>query len=583
MLLRELIFQGVLGVKTPVRLRTDSDFSLVQLPEGLQAEDVQDIILSLLYPRKLNASQRAKVSGSGAIKILGVLETSKGAIRISRTGDIKNICVQREKNGRYEDLARGPADVQAFLEKHFHLPDMRICLALNMWRFDVDLAPVKGEAEDFGDDPRIPELIEMYRASLMIEQMEDRAKDLDAQIADGQKALGDSAELEEKLARAREKLASIALPDLSDEELQLLRGKETRLDEYDQQIRRLSHEEDSDRRQIDLCLPDKPYRQPLFWVGFVIAILVTTVSLVNHEEMRSVALINIFAFGILAWVLLQYLNNLGRASVYQVRLESIKRRLNQVREEQIIFLDEIEHVLIHAGVSNEDELAERLPMVERLQEVIAKLEAQAESLKSNPKYQSARGALDSLVAERKELKVKREELPAFVMNSFQLENDLKSLGVDPIAVLNSSTRDEAKAGEEAGELTPFQRLRRVAELSGLWLDDNLEQGTQKMWSKICGHVLNERFSKVGLTARGELEIGDLTEEQLELWVSTRSAEVRAVQAALALALKVNASVDALQSVWIGDPAQSFTPGHAAKFDPVFRSAAKKSHIVICKS
>ncbi|MFU8802561.1 MAG: hypothetical protein ACNA8W_02015 [Bradymonadaceae bacterium] len=571
-----------MGVTSPVRLRTDADFSQVQMPSGVEIEDVQDIILSLLYPRMLNAGQRAKVSGSRAIKIAGMLETSKGHIRIMRGPDIKSISVQRQKGGKYEDLATGPSDVQAFLEKHFHLPDMRVCLALNMWRFDVDAAPVQSGQEDYGDDPRIPELVEMYRTALTVETIEDRAKDLDGRILEGQRALGQSAELEEKLERAREKLAAIALPELAADEISLLKGKEARLDEFDQQIGRLIHEEDTERRQVDMLLPNKPYRQPVFLVGLGIALMVSTISIVSHEEMRSIALVNIFAVGLVAWVLLQYFNNLGRASVHQVRLESIKRRLNQLREEQVFFLEKIEHVLIHAGVSDEAELEKRVPMVDRLNEVIHKMEEQLDAVQSNAQYRQARDQLDTLIAERKELQAQREELPSFVMNSFQLENDLKSLDVDPVAVRNAGGTEDAGADEEQ-DTTAFQRLRRVAELAGLWQGSSLDLATQKMWSKICGHVLSDRFANVALTTGGELEVSDLTQEQLELWFSTRSSEVRAVQAALALAMKVNAEEDALRSLWIGDPARALTPGHAAKFEPVFKSAAKKSHIVICKS
>jgi hypothetical protein len=582
MLLRELIFQGVQGAKGPVRLRMDEELSSVALPPGIAVDDVQDMILSLLYPARLNAAQRAKVSGPQDLKIAGVLETSKGPLRIFRGPDLKSVAVQRERNGRYEDLARGPSEVQAFLQKHFRLPELEVCLALNMWRFEVGTPEASVEATVMADDPRVPELIEMYKNSLKVEKIEDRLKEVEAQVVDGQKALGDSAEIEEKLGRAREKLDAIALPELSKEELALLRSKEARLDDFDQQIRRLSHEEDSDRRQIELCLPNKPYRQPLFWIGLVLTLVATTMSILNHETMRSYALANIVSVGLVAWVLLQYFNNMGRATVYQVRLESIKRRLNQVREDQVLFLEEIDHVLFHSGVSNEAELFDRLPMVEKLQEVVRRLEEQLETMRSDTRYVKARTELDSLVAERSQLRTERQSLPSFVMNSFQLENDLKSMGVDPVAVLNAATSTEPVSGEEE-ESTPFKRLRRIAEKVGLWEQGELDASAHKMWGKMCAHLLNERFSSVSLSADGQLLVGALNQEQLDLWFSTRASEVRVVQAALALALRVNLSSDDLQSVWIGDPGQSFTAGHATKFESVFRSAAKKNHIVTLKA
>ncbi|MBA2661685.1 MAG: hypothetical protein H0U74_05280 [Bradymonadaceae bacterium] len=588
MLLREVIFQGVLGCATPVRLKPDSQVAQLTLPAGVSAEDVQDVIVSMFYPQQLNARQKAKVSADQPAKIAAIFEDdANGRFRVVRDGDANTLRLQREESGTFKDLVRGPGEVHQQLTQRFKLPDYGIFLALNLWRFDESAPAPVADLSKFGSDPRIPDLIALYRQAVEVETIEDAVKSLEFEVEGAQKALGDFADVEQKLALAREKLAEIALPDLLPEEIELLRNKDEQLEEFDQQVGRLLAEEDAERRQIELLVPDKPYRNPIFWVGACMAVVAVGVSIASPESLCMASMANVIGAGVAAFVLLQYFNNLGRASVHQVRLESIKRRLNQVREEQIYFLEKIDHALIHAGVDDEQEIHKRVPKVARLREMIVRLEEQYNLLQSNPQHRKARAEADLMVRELKRLQKRRIELPSFVMSSYQLETDLESMGVDPNEVrdgVEEVAKELAQVVEE--ELTPFQRLRRVAEMTGLWSARGLEVTTQKMWAKICSHVLSERFADVSLSDDGQLHIGSLTAEQLEMWSRTRSSEVRAVIAALALAMQVNAdsaSAGLFRALWINDPVQELTPAHATKFESVFRSAAKKSQIVICKA
>lgn len=600
MQLREVIFQGVLGYDKPVRLSLETELTQLALPRGVRAEQMQDVLLSLLYPRYLSAQQREVVSHDAAATIVLVLADARGdRYRLVREGDVWALRLQREQSGgAFQDVVRGAEAVEKALAELLKMPDIGVFLALNLWRFEEPPAAVNRSLMR-SRDPRVPELLAMYQQALEVESVEDSIQSLEQGVAQAQRALGEYAEVADKLERAREKMASMRLPDISQEELEVLRTKEAQLDEYDQQIGRLLSEEDAERRQIELNVPEKPYRSSLFLLGVAIGVTAIVVSVLFPQTLCMASMVNVLGAGMVCSALLAYFNELGRASVHQVRLESIRRRLNQVREEQIDFLERIDHILIHAGVRDPEELASQIPRKEKLQSVIERLEAQMKQLQSNPQYRKGREEAEQMQQQLKVLQKRRAELPDFVMNSYQLENDLQSLGVEPadIRVLLEELSGERAGQAEASMMgeasdsadeakTMFQRLREVAEQVGLWNGGQLDSVAHKMWARICGHVLSERFAEVSLASDGALRIGGLTAEQMQMWSRTRSAEERAVAVALALALHVNADevrAGLLRLLWLRDPGQELTAGHAEKFESVFRSASKKSQIVICKA
>ncbi len=603
MQLREVIFQGIWGYDKPTRLSPEAEFTQLVLPRNVDAEKVQDLLISMFYPRNLSAEQQKSVQSVDTATVVVVFANAQGQrFRLIREGDHWALRLQGEQTaGSFQDVARGVEDVERALKDLLQLPDISVFLALNMWRFEAPPATAARPVVTKNKDPRVPELIGMYHQAQEVENIEDSLQSLEQHLEQTQRALGDYADVGSKLERAREKMAGMKLPDITAEELAVLDTQERQLDEFDQQIGRLLSEEDAERRQITLNVPDKPYRTPLFLAGVLIGVSSVVVSVVFPQTLCVASMVNVVGAGMICWALLAYFNDLGRASVHQARVESIRRRLNQVREDQINFLEQIDHIMVHSGVSNVEELTTQLPRAAKLQSVIERLEAQFKQLQSNPQHRKGREDAERMQRELKVLRARRSELPEYVMNSYQLENDLQSLGVDPTelremvtlhvakseGVVESTATDSADVPVEKGaDLTPFQRLRHVAELAGLWSGGQLDGATHKMWSKICGHVVSERFSEVVLTNAGELQIGGLTAEQMQMWSRTRSAEERAVVLALALSMHINSDTTKtglLRSLWLSDLNQHVTAGHSEKFESVFRSASKKSQIVICKA
>ncbi len=585
MRISELIFQGILGIETPSRLRPDGALCRLVLPGAISAREIQDMVIACLYPMHLTGEQRTRLGFSGTTKLAALLETRHGVVRVIRKSEPGSLRLQRKTAKGYEDVAAGAAKVQEFLQTKLGLPDIKVFLPLHLWRFSPEELPEVNPAA-LGDDPKVPEVSKTYLQALEVESVEDQLKELDMLIREGELAMGKGAELENKLSRAQAKLEEIQVKELSPEELEMISQKDEKLDEYGEQLHRLRSEEETEIRQVREQLPESPTRQPLFWVGAALALGALVVSVVFHETHRLAALGAVPGLWICASVWIQYFINMGRASVHQVRLASIRRRINQVCQEEILLLETVDHLVLHAGVANEEELQERIPMSRKLERIVARLEEDLQGLRSNPEYRRARKELTSLQEERAVLQQRRTELPDYVMSSFQLENDLKSLGVDPVEVRAQAEAAQKEDEDEPPLDTPFQWLRAVAEWTNQWNSAGLDDSARAVWSKICGHVLSDRFNEVDLTAEGDLKVAALTEEQLELWQRTRNSEVRAVLAALALALQVNfqnqARGQALSSVWIGDPGETMTPGHAQKFENVFQSAARKSQIVICE-
>lgn len=586
MRIHELIFQGVLGVDRPGRLRPDGALTRLVLPAPMTLADLQALLITCLYPTYLTEEMSQRLGFGESTKLAVILDSKQGTLRVIRRQENGSVRLQQKGEGGYKDLAVGAAAVQSFLVEKFRMPRIEVFLPLHLWQFDPEQLPERPEGAQFGDDPRIPELIELYLTSLEVESVEDRIKELEIRIREGKEALGQGVELEEKLSRAREKLAEIRVQELTEEEMELISNQDEKLEEFRDQLFRLRSEEATEADLVRSLIPESPARTPVFWFGLVVAIVMMGASVYQHDSHRLLALFAIPGLGVAAFQLLQYFDKMGRASVHQVRLNSIQRRIDQVLQADILYRDQIEHLILHVGVRDEEELRERMPMAAKLSRIIEKLEERLEKVRLNPEYRAARKELTAMQNELQALRSARAQLPEYVMNSYQLENDLKTLGVDPLAVREHEEvagAEEEVSAESLGA-TPFAWLLAVARWTDQWQGDRLDETASAMWAKVCGHVLSERFAEVDLSPEGELIVGSLTDEQRELWQRTRSSEVFVIQAALALALHINAQrrggAEQLSSVWINDPGQAMTPGHASKFESIFKSAAKNSQILI---
>ena len=280
-------------------------------------------------------------------------------------------------------------------------------------------------------------------------------------------------------------------------------------------------------------------------------------------------------------MLFTYFDGMERASVHQVRLESIKRRISQVREELVSTQERINHVLIHAGVRDAKEMEERVSKADQLRDVIRKMDKRVEELRRDAGYMAA---LDDVERQRKrlaELQAERRELPEDTLSAYQLETDLATLGIEPQLVLEEKpTTSEVEDGAQ----TAVGRLLEAAAATGQWDQAELYPATRKMWGRICGHVLGEKFADVAVSAGGALRIGRLDPEQIEMWRRTRPSEHEVLLRALALAIQVGADERSrhglFESIIVGDPAQYLTTVQVKKLQEVFASAAEKSGIVI---
>ncbi|MGM0556865.1 MAG: hypothetical protein ACQEVA_10850 [Myxococcota bacterium] len=583
MLIREIIIQGVFGCSSPTRVSADEDVSEVNLPPSVSPQDLQALLLALLYPEQIPASLRAELDSAGSVKLAAILESGGSKLRLLRKQDDDSLRLQVKKAGSYETAASGRDDVVSALEEKLGLPEFRTFACLNLWRVDDDelLGDVQTSFGTLSGKPR--EVAEKYQLSVRVETIEDKIKDLEGQLDTKRRSLGKGSELEEKLEQARTKLDQLQVAELSEEDLELLRAKDEEIAGFEQQLDRLGKEEEAARSKIEQMEPDKPWTDQLFWAGLAIAVAAIGLSVVFMEQYREVAVVNVLGSGLVAWTVLRYYTDLERSSVHLAKLESIKRRLNQVREEQVGFRERINHMLIHAGVEDENELFERVAKSEKLEKIIAQIEGRMEELANDEDFQRDRKEVRALETDLEELKAEREEYPDYVMSSFQLENDLDQLGVDPSTV---PIGEEEEQEVEVAEIDAFNRLSEVADAIGLWNAGELEMRTKKMWRKICGHVLGDRFKSVDLDVDGELVVRKLTEEQLAMWRRTRASEETVVAWALALALHVNIRDrrrNVIESIWVPKPDTVVSGDIAGKFRDVFASAAKKSHIVLCES
>ena len=577
MLLRELIYQHVYGSDQPVRLDADAQVSVISVPSGATSADVQDLVLSTLYPKQTPHATRMALAGADEAKVAAVFEHRARAYRILRRADPESLRLQVKETSGWRDLAAGSQAVDERLAQSLGRPDFDVFWSLNLWRFER--SPAEATTFDLSAmDAKLRDVVLQFRMARAVETVEDELKDLEARIAERSRELGQGAALEQKLRKAKERFAEIEVSELSEKDLDLLKQKDALMQEFDVQLSRLEEQEDTEKRQIDMIVPDAPTRSPVFWGGLVLAIGSLVVA-ATDPGLRIVAFADVVGFGLVAWVMFTYFDGMERASVHQVRLESIKRRLNQVREEQVSTGERINHVLIHAGVRDAKEMEERIDKSEQLATVIEKMERRVDELRRDAGYMSALDEVERLRKRQAQLEAERRELPENTLSSFQLENDLVQLGIDPQLVIEEQPDSSAEQ-----EQTALERLLDVAHAMGQWDQIELYPKTRKMWGKICGHALGDRFTEVGVSSEGTLQIGDLDAEQIQMWRKTRPSEYELLLRALALAIQVGADERSrrgiFESLILEDPATYLTAVQVKKLQEVFVSAAQKTGVVV---
>lgn len=573
----EIIFQDLFGCVSPVRLQLTGDVSSEELPSGVSVGNVQDLLISLFYSEKTPHALRMAYA-KGDPKVALVMEFRGKKHRIVRRALADTLRLQMEEQGGWKELAAG-ARVEPFMRQNMALPEFETFWILNLWRYESSASAV--DAFDIDSvDARARDLIVRYRQARESERAEDAIKSTESRIAELRRELGQGFALEDKLGKARELLKEVDVAELSREDLDLLKRKDVLLNEFKEQLDRLSKEEEAERNQISDTLPSRPFKSPIFLGGLLVGLLGIGVGVALQDTpWRAMALLDIPAFGACVFTLIQYYLGMERASVHQVRHESIKRRLNQVREEQVSLQGKLNHVLIHARVNDATDLDERVVKAEKLKFAIEKMEDNVNELRRDPIYQRAREELDTLEAKLAQGRP-HSDASAEVMSAYQLESDLESIGID-VKMLSA---DQATPEDEGDPLT---RLWTTARNTQQWESDQLFDKTRKMWGKIAGHVLGDRFKDIDLDSSGNLVISSLGPDQVEMWARTRPSEQHVVWLSLALALQVNAhersSRGVFEAMIVPDPVQTLTADQTKKLMEVLASAARRSPALLLRT
>ena len=580
MLLRELVFQGIYGHHKPTRLTFERDIGDVALPPSITINELREMITALFYPSWLSPQARETVESS-PVKLAVTFDFRSRRYRLVRKSDMESIKLQVRDEESFVDVIAG-VEVEDLLLQKMRFPSYHTFCVLHFWQFDQPL-PKQAVGANLGNlDAKSTEIVRSYRIAVAHERMEDRVKGLEGELAQARQTLGDGAKLEDKLSAAKQRLSEIQVNDLADNEIALLRSREERTLEFNEQIERLEQEEGKTRAQVDATMPDSPVKDPLFGGGLILALGALGASFVVEEALRFIALLDVIGLTMCAWALLQYFVSKERSSVHLVRLESIKRRFNQVREEHVAFHDRLHHLLIHAGVKSEEELNDRFEKSQRLSGIIDKMQAQYEKVSRRPDYQKASREVKSLSEALKQAQQEFEQMPKSVLSAYQLESDLQTLGIDPRDTLEDS-------GEESSAIPydrdMFTRLAEAARQTNQMSSQGLAPKAQGMWAKIVGHVLGGRFKSLTLNDKGEIDIQGMNPQQLQLWQNTRRREAHVVGASLALALLANApeSEHEFRSLIIELPERTMSSEHANRLAAVFESASKRVQIIFVES
>lgn len=577
MRIQEIVFQGLYEATSPVKIRAEKDVDSITLPHPLRAEQIQDILLSIFYPDRTPAKLALEYRNGGMVACS--FRFRGKPFRILRKGGPESLRLQSGEGGNFQDVAQGK-NVESILKQSMGLPEFQVFWVLSLWRYDT--SPASNSKIDLDAfEPHVRDIVLRYRQARKIEAAEDRIKSLESRIAEKRRDLGKGMALEEKLGKAREKMREIEVSELSPEDVDLLQNSEFTFKEFQAQIDRLSREEEEERSRAFALLPTPFAKEPVFLVGLVVGLLAVAVSVaMSQTPWRAIALADSVGFGMCAYVLLNYYVGLERANVHQVRMESIKRRLNQVREEKVALEERINHILIHARIEDAKDVGERVEKAQKLRKIIEQMEAQVQDLRRDPAYVKGKTEIDKL---EKELEVARDAKPPSspdMMSAYQLESDLDSLGIDAAAVAQEDSEDAKD------DFDPLTNLVEVAKLTQEWQGGQIVEKTRRMWAKIASFLLGERFKDVDLTADGELKVGALGAEQLAMWAKTRPSEHQALMVALLVALQVNApefsSRGFFESIVVPDPGRWLTADQTKKINEVFASAARRTPVILLK-
>lgn len=575
MQIHDIVFQGVFQCSSPTRFELGPDVSEVALPPGMAPEDLQELLIALFYPRWLRAGVVKRMFTGQDVKLAVTFTHHDVSYRLLRRDDVGSVRLQVKEGSGYRDVSAG-ADVEQAMQAKLGLPPYALFWSLNLWRVQESLPPEQPGFDLNTLDPQLRVLVEAYRIAIEAERVEDAYKGAKARVDEVRRKLGEGIKLEEKLVAAREKYTEISLDGLTADDMELLQTRTQRVEEMDHQITRLHRELGEAQKEVDELYPQRPWLNPVFWGGIAFGVIALIVS-VAVTKLRPVAMADTLGFGVAAYLMLQYFAGLEQANVQIARLESIKRRLSQARDEKTALNERYNQLLVHLSVEKPDMLQQRFEKSAKLAEMIQRMEEKLAEVQS-PEWHTLREELAGLEAELVGLEAAHQAQPDNVMGVYEMELDLKRLGVDPAKVRVKSADDAYNDGFGSDV---FARILEIARRTDQATSAGLDAQALKMWRKICKHVLGERFQSVSLSG-GALQVEGLSDSQFDAWQRTKQREVNLVAKALLTALIVNTTerTNALETVLIPDPGLDATTEQRARLLEVFSSAAKRAQIVL---
>ncbi len=578
MRLRQLIFQGVGDQSSPGRLKFGGEFGRALLPGGLSMSDTRALLIALLYPGEESEQELELLEEGPSPKLALIVEAGSETIRIVRGRSVDSVRLQGRKAGDWQTIVDGHSKTTSFLDNRLGRPSIRLFRALNLWDFEGaarESAPVV-DPEEIG--PEAVEMVEEYRRTLELDELESELARLDDEIEKLRDKYGKGLDVERRLEQATSQLETIDLSALDEDDLEVLEDKESRLSEYREKLEQLTRDEREARERVARMEPEPPWRHRELWAGLAIGVVAVATSLLS-SSLRWVVLVDTIGFGLVAWTLLEYLTDREQVNIHKVRVESVKRRSTEVRREMIEFREHADHLLVHAGADNEQQLLHRHQKAEQLREVVDNLEQKAEKLAGNEKFQKARRRLEKLETKRQKLQDRREELPEYGADLFRLENELQALGVDPKDV------ERAYRGEddEDEERSPFELLVELAEDLGYRKSGALDAKTAKLWHKMTRHILGNDFQDVKVGEDGQLEIEQFGEaDDLDRWLVRHPDESRLIAGTLALSLHLRAADRdrRVETVWLEDPDDRYPAALAEGLKDVLKGATKRADFAL---
>ena len=593
MRIQQLIFQGVCGYTTPVRLELEGDMARESLPDGISLEETHGLLANLLYPTQRPPEARDILDKGGRTKLALIFEVDAQTFRIARKKPQTSLGLQRLQGGEsVQTLATGARDVAHVLDQQLDRPSFEVFRCLNLWIFE----PLPEESTTAFDPDQLDEegqkLVEQYRVALERESIQEQLEEIERELESLRSSIEEGLEAEERLEDARRELAELEITDLSEDDIELVQNRDARLERLDNEYERLADDEDAEHAKLDDLDPTSPWWRPVTWVGLALGVGAIGASLWYHDSWRWVVLLDLVGFGMVAWTILEYLTDLEAVNIHRLRLESIRRRLSEVRREKVDMQENIDHLIVHAGAEDEVELLEKHRRVQQLESVVESQQKVVREYRNDPEFIDTKERLEPLEVERDELERRRESLPDHVPDRYQIEMQFSSLGYEPDVVREALERQNESLSSSSGlgegsessrtGAESFERLQTIASKLDLWYDGALGREPRNIWQKIAGHLLGEPFQTVDLAESGEPTLEGENRRQFERWRQTHPEQTEVLASALALALHLTSVTldNRIDTIWITDPHSAHSDDLASRFYSVFDNAVGRVHFVL---